>query len=184
MRAKDFLIEFQLPTKNTWELLISTADKHEASNDLISLVQAAYDKTPHGSFINNVHDVVSSDWLVIDCDDDPDVDAAIFYRAARGNESWVGNKIQGLGHDGTTVSKQAAITKIHKLLHQSGWWIESSDAMRRVLLNIKAPVITDEKLLQQLFNDPDLYMVDKHTYTRIIPTGSIIETVFGNPVIR
>lgn len=183
MRAWDFLTELQLP-KNQWELIISTADKHEASEELINLVSAAYANTQHGSFVKSVHDVISSDWLVIDCDDDPDVDAAIFYRGPRGNESWSGNKIQGLGHDGSRVSKDASIKKIQKLLNQPGWWIESSDAMRQVLLKIGAPIVNDEKLLQRIFNDPKLRMVDQHTYTRSIPAGTITETVFGHPTVR
>jgi hypothetical protein len=56
--------------------------------------------------------------------------------------------------------------------------------MRAVLLKLNAPIVTDVQLLQHLFNAPELRMVDEYTYVRPLPTGSITETVFGNPTVR
>ena len=183
MKINEILIEFQLP-KNKWELLVSTADKHEFSGELVDLVKQAYAKTPHGSFVQSMHDVVPSDWLVIDWDPEPGIDAAVFYRGPRGNEQWTGFKIQGLGHDGQQTSKAKATQKVIEHLAKPGWWIESSDAMRRVLQKSGAQPVTDVKLLQRLFNDSSLTMIDKITYTRTIQSGNITETVFGNPTVR
>jgi hypothetical protein len=181
MEGGGSLNEFELP-KNQWEILISNADKHEAGTDLIGLVQNAYGNTTQGSFVNSIKDVIPSDWNVIDWDQDPDVDAAIFYRKNRAGETWVGNKIQGLGHDGTRTSKDKAIAKIQELLSKPGTWIESSDAMRAILKKYNAPVVTDVNLLRHLFNDPNLQMVDQDTYTRKLGGGqTVTETVFGHP---
>ncbi len=177
------LLEFKLP-KNQWVADISNADKHEVGGDLINLVQTAYSKTPQGSFVNSIKDVVPSDWHIIDFDEDPDVDSCIFYRGPRSNESWSGNKIQGIGHDGTSAGKQKVIGRTTDLLRQKGWWIESSDAMRAVLKKLNVPAVTDEKLLKKLFNDPNLKMIDQDTYKRTLPTGgTVTETVFGNPIV-
>lgn len=177
------ICEIELP-KNRWELLISNSEKTEVGDDLVSLVQNAYANTPDGSFVNSIRDVIPSSWNVIDWDQDPDVDACIFYRVSRGNEAWKGYKIQGLGHDGTKPSKQKSIEKITTLLGRSGWWIESSDAMRHVLKKLNMKPVTDEKFLQKLFNDPNLKMIDSDTYQRSIGSKVIEETVFGNPTLK
>lgn len=178
------IAELQLP-KNSWELIVSTADKHELGTDLVGLVQTAYSRTPGGSFVNSLKDVIPSDWNVIDWDNDPGVDATVFYRKPRPGENWTGHKIQGIGHDGNTGSKDRAIKKVRDLLNQQGWWIESSDAMRHVLMKLNAPTVNDLRTLQALFNDPNLEKVDNVTYDRQLANGTAIrETVFGHPVIK
>ena len=178
------LFEFTLP-KNQWELVVSNSDKEELGTDLVSLVRNAYINTPQGSFVNSIKDVIPSDWNVIDWDKDPDIDSCVFYRTNRDNENWTGYKIQGLGHDGSRISKDKAINKIQQLLSKPGVWIESSDAMRHVLKKLNVPSIQDEQLLQQLFNDSNLRMIDTDTYVRVLPDGTkVTETVFGNPIIK
>jgi hypothetical protein len=182
MRVQEITREFP---KSQWVADISNADKHEVGGDLVSLVQAAYGNTPQGSFVNSLKDVIPSDWDVIDFDEDPDVDACVFYRQARNGETWSGRKIQGIGHDGTREGKDRAISKVHGLLLTPGWWIESSDAMRATLMKIHAPVVNDVKLLQKLFNDPKLKMVDQITYARTLASGTkLTETVFGHPIVK
>jgi hypothetical protein len=176
--------ELTLP-KNSWELLLSTADKEEVSHDLVRLVTTAYSNTSQGSFVNSIKDVIPSDWLAIDWDKDPDVDACVFYRKNRPGENWTGFKIQGLGHDGTRPSKDKAITKVQQLLAKPGVWIESSDAMRAVLKKLNVPTVTDLNTLQELFNDPTLEKFNDDTYDRRLPSGKVVrETVFGSPILK
>ncbi len=178
------LNEFDLP-KNQWELLISSADKQEAGDELVDLVKHAYSVTPKGSMVNSLKDVIPSDWNVIDWDQDPDIDACVFYRRNRPGENWVGYKIQGIGHDGTRTSKDKAISKVTDLLNHSGVWIESSDAMRHVLHKMNAPAVVDQEFLQTLFGDQNLQMIDQDTYTRVLQNGERIkETVFGSPNLK
>lgn len=177
------LYEFVLP-KNSWEMLISTSDKHELGGELIDLVKNAYSRTPHGSFVNSIADVVPSDWKIIDWDKDPDVDSTIFYRQNRAGETWIGYKIQGLGHDGQRESKDKAIAKLVSQLTKPGWWLESSDAMQHIMLKMGQRPITDERFLQRLFNDPNLRMINDKQYTRKISHGTITESAFGNPTLK
>ena len=177
------LREFQIP-KNTWQLVVNDTDKTELGPDLVNLVQTAYSSTIKGSFVNSIKDVLPSDWLVVDWDDDPGVDIAIFYRKQRANESWIGNKIQGIGHDGKPESKSRAIAKVNQLVTQSGWWIESSSAMRLAMMRMSAPPCTDENILRGLFPDSFIRMVDKKTYVRKIDGMVMQETVFGHPVLK
>ena len=172
---------FELP-KNQWVIDISNDAKQDFGDDLVSLVQRAYKNTPQGSFVNNIKDVIPSDWNVIDFDEDPNIDACVFFRGPRSNEVWQGHKIQGIGHDGTPAGKQEVIKKTTQLLGLPGWWIESSNAMRAVLKRVGVPPVTDEAVLKRLFNDPNLTMIDQDTYSRHLPDGTEIkETVFGNP---
>ena len=176
------LIERDLP-KHSWQSLTADPDKQEFGQELVNLVQNAYKNTPLGSHVNSISDVVPSDWIVLDWDGEPDVDTVLFYRVSRPGESWKGNKIQGLGHDGQQGSKQKAIQKLESVLKQSGWWIESSDAMQHILRK-SMPAVTDEAFLQKLFNDPKLKMTGPDEYVRTLGNGKQIkETVFGIPVL-
>ena len=184
MKITEITEDLNLP-KCQWTTLLSTADKQEAGPQLVDLVKHAYSLTNKGSMINSLREVIPSDWEVIDWDDEPDIDACIFYRKPRGNEHWTGHKIQGLGHDGSKTSKQKAITQMIQMLGQSGVWIESSDALRHVLNKMSAPAVTDVRLLQRLFNDPNLVMIDQITYRRRLQDGTTLtETVFGHPRIK
>jgi hypothetical protein len=184
MRLTEIITEREFK-KGVWELLISDADKLEVSDTLMRLVSTAYAKTTMGSFIRTRRDVLPSDWQVIDFDDDPELDAVIFYRGPRSSERWAGHKIQGLGHDGSRQAKDRAINRISSLLATPGWWVESSHAMRSVLLRVNAPAVTDQGVLRQLFNDPELRMTDRTTYTRQLTSGETVEeTVFGKPKLR
>lgn len=164
---------------------MSNDAKLELGDELINLVQHAYSKTKYGSMINSLKDVIPSHWNVYDWDEMPGVDACVFYRTDRSGETWRGFKIQGIGHDGKQHSKEATIKRLERLLGRTGWWIESSDAMRHILHKTQLRPISDERLLQQLFPHSNLQMIDEYTYTRNLTNGdTITESVFGNPVLR
>lgn len=183
MKIHEILVEFQLQ-KNQWAVDISNDAKQEVSGDLIHLVQTAYAGTPRGSFVNNVSNILPSDWAILDFDDEPDVDSAVFYRGPRPGESWTGFKIQGLGHDGTRPAKEHALSKMIAMLNRPGWWIESSGTLRSVLANRGCNIVQDPATLQSLFPDSGLEMINQNTYTRQLPDGaSITETVFGHPKV-
>ena len=177
------LYELQLP-KNSWELITTHHEKGEVGDELVQLVQTAYANTPQGSFVNAIKDVIPSDWHVVDWDNEPDIDVTVFYRKARGGETWRGSKIQGIGHDGQRTSKDKAISQLERLLHQEGWWIEASDAMQHILTKINVPVVQDEQMLKQLFNDPNLEMISNTVYRRALSNNQFIEeSVFGKPIL-
>jgi len=184
-QVKLFHLLFEELEKNKWQMILSTDAKEDLSDELIALVQNAYSETAKGSFVNTLKDVISSDWYVIDWDEDPEVDGAIFWRKARANEPWSGNKIQGIGHDGQSQSKKIIIDKLKDLLNQDGWWIEANAALRKVLLRAGTTAVEDINILQTIFPNSQITMIDQNTYTRTLPDGSnIIETLFGKPEIK
>ena len=184
MRAKDFINEYVIP-KTHWDCITSNSVKQELGHELINLVKHAYSATQYGSFINNIHDVLASNWFVLNWEHNTKINAAVFYRNPRGGDNWSGHKIQGLGHDGKSTSKRYAIKQIQSLLNKPGWWIECRGPMATVLLNSGLPPITDEQVLQKLFDDPNLHVTSANTYKRKLPNGhEITELVFGNPITK
>lgn len=160
-------------------------DSDKYSDDLISVVQTAYSKTPKVSFINTKRDLAEPDWHSIDIDNDPDIDATIFYRNHRSGEPWKGSKIQGIGHDGSRKAIDKVLVELKKLLTKPGYWVEASDALEHVLYKSSVSYIEDESFLQKLFPKSDLKLTgDRRKYIRILTGGKKIkETVFGKPKV-
>lgn len=169
-------------TKNKWEKV----ESDEYSNELISLVQNAYKKAAEGSFINTKKDTIEPDWLSIDFDEHPDLDATIFYRKARENETWGGIKIQGIGHDGSKEAIQIMLKKLKTLLNKKGVWIEASDAVEHILYKMDAPYVDNEKLAQKIFPGKNLkFLNDKGKYSRSVGENKKIkESIFGKPTLK
>jgi predicted chitinase len=176
MRAKEI-------TKNRWTLLVTDSERQAWSGDLIDLVKNAYQHTNLGSFITNVGEVQSSDWVALDWDSEPDVDCTVFYRRPRQGEQWTGYKIQGIGHDGHPESKKRVLHRVKVLLSKKGNWIESSDALARTLGRLGLQPVTDEKILHSLFPNSELRIENNGTYKRMAGGQWITEQVFGNPVV-
>jgi hypothetical protein len=175
----EFVLE-SIP-KNKW---IKT-DPIEYDDELISLVQNAYKNTPDGSFINTKRDAVKSEWLSIDIDEYPELDATIFYRGPRENEAWIGKKLQGIGHDGSIKSIGILLNKLNKLLNDNGIWIEASDQLEKILYKMNIPYVNDEELAKQIFPNSELKFIgDKGKYDRIIKSKGKIETIFGKPILK
>jgi hypothetical protein len=177
----DTKISEALPKKK-W----TDVEPEKYSDDLIDLVQTAYKSAPEGSFIRSKADLMGSDWHSIDYNKDPNVDATIFYRKARGSESWNGLKIQGIGHNGERPAIDLVLKRLKVLLNKSGVWVEASDALEHVLYKMGVPYVSDEAYAQKVFPNSDLKMTgDRGKYTRKIAGGKVIkETIFGKPKLK
>jgi hypothetical protein len=168
-----------LTDKNKW-IGIPSGKLINFSDDMIGLVQKAYEKTPEGSFVNSVNDVKQSKWQAIDIDRDPDSDAVIFYRKPRSNENFKSNKIQGIGHDGSREAITIVLNKLVVLLNGKGWWVEASGALEHILYKKNVKYINDEAVLKRVFPNAT-FIDDRGKYKRAIKNKTIIETMFGNP---
>jgi len=175
---KEFLITEKV-VKNRWEHLL-TKEKSEYSDDLVTLVDTAYKHTSLGSFVKIVSDVKNSEWLVLDYNNNPELDIAIFYRKPRASESWKGFKIQGIGHDGTAESKKKLMDRLTQVLAMKGYWIEASDAMESALRKRGVRIEKDNQ--EKVFSS----IVKVHpdgSYDRKIDGSVHKETIFGHPII-
>ena len=182
MRWLKYFENFQ---KNKWELLLANPDKRIEGKNLIELVYNAYSNTPLGSFIKTLRDVVKSHWFVIDFDEEEGLDACIFYRDPRKDESWIGRKIQGIGHDGEQMSKRMVIEKLINLLNEEGTWVEASDKLEEVLDKKGCKRVTDLKILKRLFPNSKVEVLENGQYQRTLESGKIVkESVFGFPKLK
>lgn len=167
--------------KNKWQKLLPH-DHDEYHRDLIALVDKAYGHTTLGSFVKSLMDVKGSDWEVLSQDGD-EIHDTIFFRKARANETWIGHKIQGIGHDGTREGKNIVLKKLEDQLKISGWWIEASDALARALIRRDVQPIRDEVILRTIF--PSIVEIhDDGSYTRLVNGEEHDEYVFGEPVLK
>jgi hypothetical protein len=178
IRLKELLSEIP---KKKW----TNVEPMKYADDLITIVQQAYKKAPEGSFIRSKRDLAGSDWHSIDIDDKPDIDATIFYRTARAGEPWQGQKIQGIGHDGSRESIDAVLNRLKLLLTKKGNWVEASDALEHILYKMGVRYISDEGEAQKVFPNSNLKMTgDRGKYVRELGGGKKIkETIFGFPKI-
>lgn len=167
--------------KNKWV----DVQPEKYSDDLISIVQTAYKNTPEGSFINSKKDLMGSDWHSIDIDSDPDVDGTIFYRSPRSGETWKGNKIQGIGHDGSRNAIEKVLNRLKQLLSKRGWWVEASDALEHILYKSGVGYVKDEEDARKIFPKSNLeFTGNRGQYTRNAGSKKVKETIFGIPIVK
>lgn len=165
-------------SKKIW-YLIDTKKILKISDNIIDLIQTAYKNTDYGSFVNNEEDMLrSSDWFAIDIDNDPDADAVVF-----GRKTKFGLKIQGIGHDGKSMSKKIVLDKLYSLLNRDGFWIETSDKLEHLLYKNNIPYLEDIEKIKILFPESVIHMDgDKGRYVRTLKDNKRLrETVFGTP---
>ncbi len=165
---------------NNW-FLLTPEYKILLSDKLIRLVDNAYKKTTLGSFVNNLNDVLNSEWLVLRHNN---IDAAIFFRKQRINESWIGYKIQGVGHNGLNYSKNELMLMLEYLLNINGWWGEASGRIEQVIRDYNVPIVSDKELIMNLFPG-EIKTITNDVYERIINNKLIVkETIFGKPILK
>lgn len=181
--GKEYNQYFEDIKKGKWQ----DVKPEKRAEDLIRLVQIAYQNAPEGSFINSKRDLMGSDWHSIDWNKDPLLDATIFYRNPRSNETWKGIKIQGIGHNGQRPSIDIVLNRLKEMLNKRGIWVEASDAMEHVLYKMSAPYVDDEDFARKLFPNTDLKFTGKRPgqYTRKLQDGKrVTETIFGKPQLK
>ena len=182
--GKEYNRFFEDLAKGKWQDL----DKPEKyADNLIQIVQMAYQKAPDGSFIRSKRDVKQSEWQALNYSKNPTINATIFYRRSRSDEPWKGIKIQGIGHDGDRAAIDVLLKRLKTLLNKKGIWVEASDAMEHVLYKLGAPYVDDEEFARKVFPDTNLKMTGKRgQYTRRLKDSPkrVTETIFGQPALK
>jgi hypothetical protein len=182
----NYLLLFEEYQKMNWEIITSNPQKRLEGERLIDIVNNAYRNTNLGSFVKTMSDVLKSHWFVIDCDIKDDIDACIFYRESKRNETWKGGKIQGIGHDGDYIAKKLLIEKLVNILNNKvGFWIEASDVLESILVEKGAKRVKDVDIIYQLFPNSDIVILKDGQYKRTLEDGSWVrESIFGIPILR
>jgi len=116
-------------------------------------------------------------WIVNDLDDDPEIDIGIFGKPDIG-----GNKLGGVGHDGSGPAKaaykekSAAIRSGGSVGGIGNWWGEVSGGPAAALIKRGAPTIEDEARVRELLAGDTIEFHGEHPTA---PEGSIFRQVGG-----
>jgi hypothetical protein len=116
-------------------------------------------------------------WIVEDIDDDPNIDVGIFGKPDIG-----GNKLGGVGHDGSTAAKSAYKEKGAELRKGGSvggvgnWWGEVSGGPAAALIKRGAPAVEDEAKVRELLSGDTIEFHGDHPTA---PEGSIFRQVGG-----
>lgn len=165
--------------KGEWVLLAPGDERREiVKQSLYDLVQDTY--APIGGHVK-ISEPNSLErynyWIVSDLDDDPEIDIGIFGKPDVG-----GNKLGGVGHDGSGPAKTAYKEKSTEL--RSGgsvdgvgnWWGEVSGGPAAALIKRGAPAVEDEARVLALLDGDDVIWHGDHPTA---PEGSIFRQVRG-----
>ena len=166
-----------IPPKNTWFPLYPEEIK-DIEDDILDLIQNAY--APIGGHPNykSVSDLAGSDYEVIDIDDDPEIDAVTVTKKRAG-----GTKHVGMGHDGTSLGKRAAIGQTIRDLSRRGVYIEASGKIADILKKANVIQVTDEETIRKALKGKEIEMYDDGSYDRVLGGKKYRKTMFGKPTV-
>ena len=172
----DLLNEIDIP-KNSWKP-ISSDELKDVENDILDLIQNAYGPIGGHPNYKSVGDLAGSDYEVIDLDDDPEIDAVTVTKKRAG-----GTKHVGMGHDGASPSKRAAISQTIRDLSKQGVYIEASGKMADILSKANVTQVTDEDTIRKALKGKEIKMYDDGSYDRVLGGKKYRKLMFGKPTV-
>ena len=172
----DLLNEIDIP-KNSWKP-ISSSELKDVEKDILDLIQNAYGPIGGHPNYKSVGDLAGSDYEVIDLDDDPEIDAVTVTKKRAG-----GTKHVGMGHDGASPSKRAAISQTIRDLSKQGVYIEASGKMADILSKANVTQVTDEDTIRKALKGKEIKMYDDGSYDRVLGGKKYRKLMFGKPTV-
>jgi len=172
----DLLNEIDIP-KNTW-FPLRPDELKDVEDDILDLIQNAYGPIGGHPNYKTVGDLVGSDYVIVDLDDDPDIDAVTVTKQRSG-----GTKHVGMGHDGTSPSKRASISQTIRDLDKQGAYIEASGKMADILMKANVTQVTDEDTIRKALKGKEIEMYDDGSYDRVLGGKKYRKLMFGKPTV-
>tara|TARA_R100000479_G_scaffold174327_2_gene122318 strand:- start:599 stop:1168 length:570 start_codon:yes stop_codon:yes gene_type:complete len=167
--------------KNVW-FKLTDEEKEEFADEIFNLIDTAYSPIGGNPNYKSASDVVGKEkganYMVIDLDDDPELDALKVSK-----DKPAGNKSVGMGHDGSKPARSAAVNITAIMLKEPGQYIEVSGKLKDILIAKGVPVVTDKETIQQVMKGKDITMNDDGTYSREISGEMYTKTLMGNPIV-
>jgi len=155
--------------------------KEAFAEEIFDLINTAY--TPIGGNPNykSPDNVVGSEgdsnYVVIDLDDDPDIDAVSVSKTKP-----AGIKYVATGHDGTSKAKSRMINHKATNLKMPGYYIEVSGKIKDILLAKGVPVVDDAEVIKRVLKGKDIELFDDGSYKRDIGGEKHVKVLLGNPL--
>jgi hypothetical protein len=174
-----YLKEAELP-KGKW-VGLNDKETEEEKDTIFDLINNAYAQIGGHPNYNSPDNVTGSegnaDYVVIDLDDDPEIDAVSVSK-----EKPAGTKYVATGHDGSRAAKSAMINHKAKNLKSSGYFIEVSGKIKDILVAKGVPVITDKETIERVMKGKDIKLNDDGSYERSIGGQKHTKILLGNPL--
>jgi len=166
--------------KNKW-IYLTDEEKEEFSDEIFNLIDNAYkDIGGHPNYKSGA-DVEGPEreasYMVIDLDDDPEFDAVKVTK-----KKSAGVKSVGMGHDGSSEAKRAAINITSLMLNQPGYYVEVSGKLKDILLSKGVPVVTDEENIRKILKGKEIEMNKDGSYQREIGGKVFTKILLGKPI--
>jgi hypothetical protein len=166
--------------KNKW-VDLDNAEQEEYADDIFNLIQTAYASIGGHANYKSSDDVIgkegSSDYEVINLDDDPDIEAVSVSKSKQS-----GDKFVATGHDGSKIAKSAVVNHKADELKKSGHFIEVSGRIKDILLGKGVPIVTDEETIRRALKGKEIEMNDDGSYQRKIAGKAYTKVLLGKPL--
>lgn len=176
--VEDKLNEFE---KNKW-IYLTDEEKEEFADDVFDMIDLAYKEIGGHPNYKSPQDVMGSEkdanYMVIDLDDDPEFDAVKISK-----DKSVGKKLVGMGHDGSSPAKSAAVNITALLLKKPGHFVEVSGKLKDILQAKGAPIIKDEEMIRKVLKGKEIEYIGDGSYKREIGGKMFTKMLMGKPTV-
>lgn len=176
--VEDKLNEFE---KNKW-IYLTDEEKEEFAGELFSLIDLAYKGLGGHPNYKSPQDVMGGEkdanYIVIDLDDDDELDAITVSK-----NKPAGEKLVGMGHDGSSPAKSAAVNIAALMLKKPGHFIEVSGKIKDILQAKGVDFVTDEKTIRQVLRGKEISLNDDGSYKREIGGQTFTKMLMGKPKV-
>lgn len=166
---ENFLNELQIPSGKWVDLDLSRIDQ-EGIDSIWKMYTDTYAKQGMDFSADDSVELKTKykATFLKDVDSDKLPDAFIIYK-----ETHYGNKIALLGTNDKKEAKRQLLQKVIELLNTRGWFIEASLKMEEILSASRVPVITDQKMIEDVVGkDKKPEMGKNGYYTRLLSKAS------------
>lgn len=172
----------QYLAEGQWQDL-SNKDLGEYDDDIIGLIQTAYDSIGGHPNYKDVNDVSKeankgANYKIIDLDNDGDIDATMVSKPKPSGEKFV-----AAGHDGSSQAKRAVITHKIEKLKQPGFYIEVSGRIKDILVAAGIPQVTDEATIEKALEGKKIIVNKDGSYKRKIGGTWHEKIMLGSPMV-
>lgn len=180
MRLKllTLLQELDLP-KNKWTQ-IPASELKNYDEEILDLISTAYAYIGGHPNYKKPGDINSqSDFIAIDLDDDPDIDAISISKKRK-----PGTKFTGTGHDGNKKAKKEVLLHKIKSLKTPGFYVEVSGKPETIFKKAGIEVIDDKEKVEQVLQGKEIEWLGDGKYKRTIGGKETIKTLMGKPALK
>lgn len=173
MKLINLLIE------NNWRPL-SSKEVEDEKEELFKLIDLAYAPLGGHPNVTKPGDIKNAGdgYEVIDLDDDPENDATIVTKNRPG-----GTKLVGMGHDGSSAAKSAAVSKTVSSLNKNGYYIEVSGKILDILKAKGVAIVDDEATVRAALKGKEIKWHGDGSYDRYLGDKMHRKVMMGKPKI-